>query len=165
MSAALPRVFPPPPMPKRESVTKRLALASLLAFASALGGAVFSGTHGWVGGIATRGYVDQTVQAEVALARDAVTDEVTKAIDATAERVLKEVRIGNTMQLERVGVEIRESVGYRVALHEAIEPRRRATAQRAAVNARAKYDELVLRDKLTPEQARARVYELAGVPR
>lgn len=164
-------VVPPPPV-RRDSFLRKHGLLIVAGFCTALGSAAWSQASTWWGGIATRGYVDalvtesdKKVKAELAVARKAIADDTAKAIADGNADVLKEVRIGNVMQLERVGAEIRESVGWRVALHVATDPKRRDAVNRAAVGARAKYDELVGLRGLSPEQARARVFELAGVPR
>lgn len=151
----------PPPIPVRtETLWKRVGLAFLLAMATAAGGALFAGATQWTFGIASRGYVDTQIAAAVA-----PVETLQKRFDERAEEILTEVRIGNTRQLERVGVMIRERVGLRAALNAGLDPKRKSAADRASAVARAKYDELMLRPNMTAEDAETRVYEFVGVPR
>lgn len=137
----------------------KLALLAVGGFATAVGGAAFASSQQWIGGIATRGYVD----AQIAAALPEVTSLQKQFVESNAE-ILREVRIGNVRQVERVGVVIRERVGLQAALSVGMDPKRREVAQRASVTARAKYDELVLRG-MTAEEAEQRALESAGVPR
>lgn len=161
----------PPPIPRPESTWRKHVLAASVAFSTAFGVAAFGATTKWFGGIATRGYVDQTVKSEVSKTRKKTATEVQTAINASTEAILKEVRIGNTMQLERVGVEIRERVALQVALHVGMDPARAQAALRAKRQAYAKWDELMWRKtrdgepQLTAEQVEQRVLEWAGAPR
>ena len=137
----------------------KLALIAVGGFATAAGGAAFASSSQWVGGIATRGYVDQQIASAVA-----PLSTFESRLDARSDEILTEVRIGNTRQLERVGVVIRERVGLQAALSVGLDPKRKDAAQRASVAARAKYDELVLRG-MAAEEAEQRALEHAGVPR
>ncbi len=148
----------PPPLGRRPSTGKLLILA-VGGFATAAGGAAWATSSAWIGGIATRGYVDAKVADELSAVR-----QMAASCDARSDEILTEVRVGNTRQLERVGTLLRERVGLQVALHVGIDPKRRDAAQQAAVNARAKFDELVLKGS-TPEDAADRVLEYARIPR
>jgi hypothetical protein len=81
---------------------------------------------------------------------------------------LQRINDGDTAQVERVGLVVREYVGVRVALHRVLQmppstKLQRETSQRAAIAARDRFDHFVMR--LSPNDAANKVLEEAGVPR
>lgn len=147
--------------------------AVLLAFCGALGGSVFTAGSSWFGGVATNGELDQAISPVAADAQSAKAEcaRLAKMIGEptpveSRETLAERMTASATTDLQhdqRIGLAVRERVGYQVALHVGMDPKRREAAQDARIAALAKYDELVLR--YSPEAAADKVLQQARVPR
>lgn len=161
----------------------KLIVLGLGGFATAIGGGVAALTMNWFGGIATQGDIDRIVAPFEARASAAETTaqtalktaqqvaewvgqptDVEKRIDGTLVERLRDVEVDRKRQVERVHMVVRENVGLQVAMHVGMDPRRKDAAERAKVQARAKYDQLV-QSGVNPLEAAARVLEYARIPR
>ncbi len=124
--------------------SRGLAGKALVGFAGALGVAVATLCTAWVGGIVTRGELDQDL-ATVAMKADVESrhGELAKALDSIAEE-LKTDSIKRRADREMLVVEIRRRVGLQAEVSVSTDPKRKAAAQRAGAVVRARFDQLVL---------------------
>jgi len=147
--------------------------AVLLSVCSAIGGAMYSSSTNWVGGIATNAELDQALSpvATDAAAAKAGVARIAKLVGEPTEVEAREtfaerLRSHSTADLaieQRVGLQVRERLGYQVKSHYGMDPKRAKSAEEKRLAALEKYEEFVMR--YGPEGAADKVLQQMRIPR
>lgn len=142
----------------------RMVIAGAMACATAIGGAVGATVVRWSGGIATQGDVDKAIATrasmeDLAAVRAAIGHLRNGADPPTIYERLAALEADTRIGLvERISIETRARVGFQIQLRIGLDPRRKEAAERAAANARARFDEYVLQG-MSPAEAAAKVID------
>lgn len=162
----------PPPLGREPLFWRKHALIVAGGIATAIGGGIVSSGSTWIGGIATRGYVDTEVKRVEVTSRAALdaANAMRGAVEILATRT-RELEDERSRHLHAITELESERIGLRVALHVGLDPKRRKAADDASAGARAVFKRELISAPANVDQG-ARVHETAervlmmrGVPR
>lgn len=157
-------------IPPRKELLSKVAVHALLTIVGAFCGSIYTRTEGTVSSsIVTQGELDK-VAADSAAALSRVekvesaigTPTPVEARKTLADRLRDESDFARRLDLW-LRDETRNRVGFQVAQHVGMDPKRKRAAETAAVRARQAYDRLVM--EYPPHVAAEKVLELEHVPR
>lgn len=139
---------------------KQLPAAFLVAMATALGGGAVAMFTSWWGGLVNTGMLDVAIEQNASEASRQL-DSLKQEIGALRLelRPLNDAKLSSEM---RVGIEVRERMAVEVGLHQLmrmckLNEEQRLGIERSMINAEDRHETLVLRMKMTPEDAADRV--------
>ena len=157
-------------LPNRKQMPVALGATALASIVAAAATASVGAASEWWGGFPTKEYVDagDANQHSGTLrmlfgTSDLRDGEVDKLIENPVVPRVSALELSRREESERIGVVVRERVGLKVALSKTLVLSRlnesqRTSIERSALEARRRFDELVLQGH-TPEQAAAQVLE------
>lgn len=157
-------------IPKPKKLLGTAVLTAVTTFAGAVGGSIYTGTANTLSSsIVTQGELDKVAaNCSAALSRVEKTEQVlgtptpVEARKSLADRLRDESDFARKLDLW-LRNETRNRVGFQVAQHVGMDPKRKKAAESAAVRARMTYDRLV--KDYPPDVAAEKVLELEHVPR
>jgi hypothetical protein len=134
---------------------RKLPAIGLAAFMTALGAGMATLCLEWWGGSATHGDVEKKVEP-VETKNEALEKQIAKL-----QLDLDDLKFAQRGAREMLVLEIRDRVSLEAALRVAVDPRKRETAKRKALEVGARYDVLILQQKPPHEAAKTALDELA----